>query len=381
MYAQIAVNAPVKNTFDYHIPPELDGRLKPGHLVQVAFGTAQQHGIVVGISDHSDIEQTKPVLARLDPRPVVTEQQIELAYWMSERYLAPLSACLWLMLPPGITGGRDIRVTLLDEDYQTNDELEQDLIALLKRRGPLVGKQLSTAKALQGRDWRKAVEALAKADVVESVRVLNPPRVRPKKVKTVALAIRPDNIHAVARHLGKQSRRADLLEVIAASPDDAMLVDDALRLSGVAKGTLNRLAAEGHITLHDGKPQYVTLKTPPESVDEVLMQLRDGYKYLRILERLAYAREPMPIKDLYAETRCNLSDLRKLEDEGLIFFSESEVWRDSLAARDFVPTIAPALTPEQEAVWSVIEADMKWRAWSTPPPTPPRTQGGGNTPP
>src|SRR5512134_2309453 len=100
MYAEVAVNAPVRGTFHYHIPPELDGHIRPGHLVRVSFGTATQHGIVLALLENSPIEQTKPIEERLDPLPVVTEQQIELARWMSEEYLAPLGACLWLMLPP-----------------------------------------------------------------------------------------------------------------------------------------------------------------------------------------------------------------------------------------------------------------------------------------
>ena len=51
MYAEIAVNAAVNQTFHYDIPPELDGQLELGHLVQVPFGTAAQHGIVVAFHE------------------------------------------------------------------------------------------------------------------------------------------------------------------------------------------------------------------------------------------------------------------------------------------------------------------------------------------
>ncbi len=49
MYAEIAVNVPVQGTFYYHIPPELAGKLKPGHLVRVSFGVAEQPGIVLAL--------------------------------------------------------------------------------------------------------------------------------------------------------------------------------------------------------------------------------------------------------------------------------------------------------------------------------------------
>ena len=70
--------------------PELEGKLLPGHLVQVGFGTSMQHGIVLSLHDQTPPHVTKPVIARLDPQPVLNETQIEVARWMSSAYLAPL---------------------------------------------------------------------------------------------------------------------------------------------------------------------------------------------------------------------------------------------------------------------------------------------------
>src|SRR5690606_4092643 len=72
---------------------------------------------------------------------------------------------------------------------------------------------------------------------------------------------------------------------------------------------------------------------------------------------------PMDVSWLYAQTDGKLSDLKKLEDEGLVLLGETESWRDTVARRDFVPTIAPPLTPEQQAVWEVIEARLKQWNW------------------
>ena len=156
MYAEIAVNAPVNQTFHYHIPDDLDGKLQPGHLVQVTFATALQYGIVMALRAESPIQQTKPVTALLDPQPVITPAQIALARWTSERYLAPIGMCLWLMLPPGITGGRDIRVTLLRQDARSSDEVEQKILSLLARRGSMTGRRLEAHQTLHGTQCRAA---------------------------------------------------------------------------------------------------------------------------------------------------------------------------------------------------------------------------------
>ena len=111
MYAEVALNVPVHGTFHYHIPESLAGQLQIGHLVQVAFRTAQQEGIVIRLSSESDVEKTKPILDILDSRPVVSPQQIDTACWMSQYYWMPLGLCLWLFLPPGLSGRRDIQVS------------------------------------------------------------------------------------------------------------------------------------------------------------------------------------------------------------------------------------------------------------------------------
>ncbi|MBC7810999.1 MAG: hypothetical protein H7175_07635, partial [Burkholderiales bacterium] len=200
-YAEIAVDAPVQNTFHYHIPPELEGRIVPGQPVQVVFGTAPQNGMVLALLDETPLYQTKPIVATLDPRPLVSAEQIDLARWLSEYYLAPVSACLRLMYPGGIISQRDTLVTLrdrLDEDEALTtaaDKLQKRIVTLLRQRGAMRGGQL--AHHFRNKPWRNAVEALTDTGVVDQQLVIVPPRLKPKIVQTAALAIHPAYIPAV----------------------------------------------------------------------------------------------------------------------------------------------------------------------------------------
>jgi primosomal protein N' (replication factor Y) (superfamily II helicase) len=368
MYAEIAVNAPVNQTFHYHIPDELEGKLSPGHLLEVPFGTALQHGIVVGLHDESPVDQTKGVRALLDPQPVVTAAQIELAHWISERYLAPIGFCLWLMLPPGISGGRDIRVTLLQPDATSPDSVEQEILKLLGRKGSMTGRRLEVAKPLQGVQWRGAVDRLTKEGILAKERILTPPRVRPKTIATAALAIHPNHIPAVARQLGKESREANILEVLAAMRVEFPSVDQVLEAAEVTtKKPLEKLESAGLVTVNrTATPNKISLNIPRFKVDEKLLELRKGDKDLHVLKVLAREAGPMEVNWLYAQTNTKLDDLRRLEEEGLILLGEQQTWRDSLADRDFVPSVAPPLIPEQEAAWAVIKAALEAWVWETP---------------
>ncbi|MBC6937063.1 MAG: primosomal protein N' [Chloroflexi bacterium] len=388
MYAEIAVDAPVHSTFHYHIPAELAGELAPGHLVQVAFGTALQHGIVLALREYSPVEQTKPVLALLDPQPVVTPRQIELARWMSLEYLAPLGACLWLMLPPGMSGERDMRLSLR-RDAETDDPTEQKIVSLLQRRGALTGRQMDTARSLRGEHWQTAVERLEKAGILHRERILKPPRARPKIVQTAALAINPNHIPHIARHLGRESRRADILEVLAAIRAERPTVEQVLTAAGASRSSLDKLVEDGLVVLHrDERPLTVSLNIPRYEVDGKLVELRKGEKDLHVLKVLARESEPLDVSWLYAQTDARLEDLKRLEEAGFIILGEKPAWRDSLAERDFIPAAAPPLTPEQRAAWAAIESAIKrWnpspRPHLTPPPNPPagRESGAQLTPP
>ena len=60
---------------------------------------------------------------------------------------------------------------------------------------------------------------------------------------------------------------------------------------------------------------------------------------------------------VYAESGCNLSDLRILAERGLIVLRENEIWRDPLEKvekRELESSSIPKLTPEQAQAWEKI---------------------------
>ena len=130
---------------------------------------------------------------------------------------------------------------------------------------------------------------------------------------------------------------------------------------------LDKLETAGLITINrQQNPQTVSLNIPRFKVDEKLLELRGGEKHLHILKVLARESEPMEVSWLYAQTGAKLDDLKRLEEAGLVLLGEQQTWRDSLADRDFVPNVAPPLTPEQDAAWTVIKGVIEAWVWETP---------------
>jgi len=114
MFARLAVNLPaVSGVFDYAIPPELVG-VGVGCLVTAPFGNQTVQGVVLELVEQASVAQTKTIESLLDPIPVLTIPQIELAKWMSDHYLQPLAAMIGMMLPVGLSQQADVLYQFVD---------------------------------------------------------------------------------------------------------------------------------------------------------------------------------------------------------------------------------------------------------------------------
>lgn len=108
-YLEIAVNVPhVSGVFHYHLPPTLEDRVAPGHLVEVPFGKQKVQGVVLRHVSEPEVPDTKAVSALIDEGVVITPAQILLAEHLAKSTLAPLAACVAVMLPAGLSKQADI---------------------------------------------------------------------------------------------------------------------------------------------------------------------------------------------------------------------------------------------------------------------------------
>ena len=164
-YVEVVVNhPPVRGSFHYHVPPDLEGHVEPGHLVTVPFGPRRVHGLVIRSVATPEVPETRPIEALVDPLPVLRPQQLDLASWIAEQTLSPLIDCLTLMLPPGLAQQADQRYTLVGIDADPRSPIEKRVLDLLRERGPLRGRQF--AYHLPRQDWRRALESLSRRGAV-----------------------------------------------------------------------------------------------------------------------------------------------------------------------------------------------------------------------
>ncbi|HET9400163.1 MAG TPA: DEAD/DEAH box helicase, partial [Candidatus Acidoferrales bacterium] len=110
-FCEVALPVPLRRTFTYSIPAELEGAVAAGHRVAVPFRNRSMIGVVLEVkeggsaagtptSDGSAKFQIKEIAKLIDPLPALSPKLIELGQWLANYYLAPAGDAFRALLPP-----------------------------------------------------------------------------------------------------------------------------------------------------------------------------------------------------------------------------------------------------------------------------------------
>jgi len=309
-YAEVAVfphrvplTKRVPAAYTYLVPDEWP-TIEPGMLVLAPFGTQSDFdrlvsGIIVrGTTQKPDLQRIKPLDALLHSSPVISPAHLELARWLAETTVEPLSNCVRLFAPPGQSLHSDIEYALIERDVELPKftKLQAELIELLHTRGPLRAGQINAA--FGQRDWKKPIARLIDQGWVMLRQVLPAPSTHGKRIKLAAIA---------------PSLESRL------QPENAAIDLSKLQLGRTAETQQRRRS--------------------------ILAFLQDRHTALEV-------------DWLLAETGGTAADLEFLEGKGLIEFRYREVLRDPLADKLFAPAEPPVLTEDQAHAWNEIQPQL-----------------------
>ncbi|MEM7347774.1 MAG: primosomal protein N', partial [Chloroflexota bacterium] len=399
-------------TFHYHIPEALQTSLKPGHLVAVPFRHQVLQGVVVALHDHSPVQKTRPIQSILDPLPIVQASQLELAQWLAQQYLAPLTKCINYFLPPG--ANRQPQTVI---EPITDIPLPSDLTPL-ERALHLYLQQQTKPSLLEDLE-AKVVDGLIKKGLARRRTTLSKPKVGPKVERTVEMLISADEIDDALLTLGRQTKQAEILthfltledplptvseicdaigctvspvqalidkewlihhpkqQLITIKPDVSQaeletipsdftnIVDQleqhqaprSLIELGLNTQSLQDLEAL-NIFVRFEEPERISLNLEPELLPLAISQVRGTARHAEVLHLLTQEDEPVWIGWIYAQTEATTKTLQDLNKAGLIAFDESRRWRDPLTGRSFTLNSPPQLTAEQADLWSEIKPNL-----------------------
>ncbi|HAM39679.1 MAG TPA: primosomal protein N' [Elusimicrobia bacterium] len=130
MILEVALPLNINRNFDYLS----DFEVKTGCRIIVPFNNRKITGFVVAIKKKSDLH-LKKIYKVIDSEPIITDDIISLAYWISKYYLCPLGSALNLILPKNVRISKKVTghlnkhiktislVTLTDEQKNATERI------------------------------------------------------------------------------------------------------------------------------------------------------------------------------------------------------------------------------------------------------------------
>lgn len=101
LVASLAFDSPLDQLFDYRLPPELADSLQIGQRIRAPFGRGNRPkvGFCVALAQKTSQRPLKTISKIIDPKPLISDELLELARWISSYYCCPLGTVLAAMLP------------------------------------------------------------------------------------------------------------------------------------------------------------------------------------------------------------------------------------------------------------------------------------------
>jgi len=309
MYARVIVDVPARETnrpFDYAVPDEWRDWIAVGSRVSVPFGARVVQGFVVDLppGPETDPSRIRPILGVLDAEPPLTEELVQLARWMAERYVCHELTALAVMLPAA-----------LKARYEK-------WIAPAEPAAP--GGALAEAAASAE---RKRADAEAEA---------LPPAARD-----------------ILRAVGRRGRMREE-ELLKAFPGEAATIRRLLRLGllEVSRTVRDRI---GRKTVLAARPL-----ADPGELARIADSLRpQATKQKEILRFFADHPGSVPVTELARRLGAGADSVRALADRGWIALERMEIRRDPYAGRTFGASAPPVLTGEQKRVLEPIRRQIE----------------------
>ena len=246
-FAEVAVDSPGSEdrTFTYSIPSDFS--LKVGHSVLVPFGNQTRQGIVFDISDSTNLDLVREISELTDEKPLIDSVRLELARWVSSRYLCTLFQSCSLMLPPG---GRKRKVVWLSlsgpiEELESSlSEFQSLLVRYINSRKTV---KLDRLVANFGEKSRQAINRLIEKEILISITNESSVKVRVKYENLVKITP-SGKVALLAKKLDKAPKQLQVLTAFL-KRDDVVLRLATLRRE-YGSSSVNSLIAKGYLEKH-----------------------------------------------------------------------------------------------------------------------------------
>lgn len=132
LVANVALDLKLSKTFDYLVPEELVSSLSTGSQVEVPLKSTLKKGIVLKVFETLPKYPLKPIHRLLHEAPLIAQDLLKLALWMSTYYCTPLPLIIPSLLPTSIRNHTKHKEQYLVTRARTREEIREALVNIEK---------------------------------------------------------------------------------------------------------------------------------------------------------------------------------------------------------------------------------------------------------
>ena len=240
--AKVVVDVPSSQTnkvYDYLIPESLSGTIEIGMRVIVPFGPRTIMGYVLELTDHSDIENLKPIKSLMDISPILTKEFIELGKWLANHTMSFYISAFQAILPQA-----------LKADYQkilhrlTTESLPEPLETIFSERDYLDYAELED-QSIPLATIKNAIED-GDLEVIYQVKRKD----NFKKVLMVEKIGTPEQLEEYARGLSNRAKKQKLMVEFLTQLEEPILLKTFLETMATTRATIQPLIEHELIKLY-----------------------------------------------------------------------------------------------------------------------------------
>lgn len=150
-FASVLLDLSIDKTFDYSIPEELQNRIVPGSRVSVPFRGREQAGFVIAFKDQPEVAAVKPITNVLRAEPVLKDELLQLALWMSKYYCTPFHKVIKTIVPASLRTTVKPKEQLFVMRAKTSEELSQHCVNIRSKhpgQAAVLDCMLQTSKGI-----------------------------------------------------------------------------------------------------------------------------------------------------------------------------------------------------------------------------------------
>ena len=240
--------------FTYEIPTHLYNKIIRGMRVIAPFGRGNQrleaYVLNVATSPADDIK-LKKILAVIDEKPILSENQLRLVFWMRNQYLCKYIEAIHCLIPKGMVKKERKRIILVNNNWESLIPANQRKIRNIITAIIDLGGKVYLDLLMQHVDYKEindSIKILLEKNIIDIKYEFNS-KINIKTEQYIDINFSEDRWDEVLNSLNKAKKQKISMEIL--KQYGKCSVKELLEVANTGRATLNSLRDRGYIKYID----------------------------------------------------------------------------------------------------------------------------------